>query len=179
MVTISQELVEETLQEFAGFSPVRAQKETIKVNKNQPNLLAFMMEFTQDLDQGVKELAIYMFYVVCRMFQKSSKKKLKRILPEKVIKCYEKNEHLIESLEGAHEKFFDRIARVQLSGQPYAMKYVVDTLIEAPEEEDPITLTEEDTGYLFLLLKTVVDLLDETLRSSLKRSSKIMMRQAW
>ncbi len=172
METISEELVEETWQEFASFSPVRAQKETIKVNKSQPNLLAFMMEFTQDLDQGVKELAIYMFYVVCRMFQKSSKKSLKRISPEEIINCYEKTERFIESLEGTDEKFLGRIAEVQLSGQPYVMKYVVETLMEAPEEEDPIALTEEDTGYLFLLFKTVVDLLDETLRAGLKISSK-------
>ena len=168
MEYISEELVEETWQEFASFSPVHAQKETIKINKNQPYLLAFMVEFTQGLDQEVKELAVYMFYVVCRMFQKSSKKKIKRISPEKVINCYEKNKRLIESLEGAHEKFIERIAGIQLSAQPYVMKYVVDTLIEAPEEEDPIALTEEDTVYLYLLLKTVVDLLAKTLRSSPK-----------
>ena len=162
MEPISKELVDETWQAFAGFSPVRVRKETIKANKNQPNLLAFMMEFTRDLDQEVKELAIYMFYVVCRMFQKSSKKSLKRISPEEIIKCYEKNEHFLENLEGTHERFIERIAGLQLFGQPYVMKYVVETLIEAPDEEDPVALTEEDTGYLFLLLKTVVDLLDKT-----------------
>ncbi len=172
MNPISQELVDETWQAFAGFSPARARKETIKVNKNQPNLLAFMMEFTQDLDQEVKELAIYMFYVVCRMFQKSSKKSLKRISPEEIINCYEKTERFIESLEGAHERFFERIAEVQLSEQPYVMKYVVETLMEAPEEEDPVILTEDDVGYLFLLFKTVVDLLDKTTSSSLKKSSR-------
>ena len=172
MNPISQELVDETWQAFAGFSPARARKETIKVNKNQPNLLAFMMEFTQDLDQEVKELAIYMFYVVCRMFQKSSKKSLKRISPEEIINCYEKTERFIESLEGAHERFFERIAEVQLSEQPYVMKYVVETLMEAPEEEDPVILTEDDIGYLFLLFKTVVDLLDKTTSSSLKKSSR-------
>jgi len=162
MEPISKELVDETWQEFAGFSSVRARKEMIKVNKNQPNLLAFMMEFTQDLDQEVKELAIYMFYVVCRMFQKSSKKSLKRISPEEIINCYEKTERFIESLEGTHERFFERIAEAQLSGQPYVMKYVVETLMEAPEEEYPIVLTEDDIGYLFLLFKTVVDLFDKT-----------------
>jgi len=167
MEPISQELVDETWQEFAGFSRVRARKETIKVNKNQPNLLAFMMEFTQDLDQEVQELAIYMFYVVCRMFQKSSKKSLKSISPEEIINCYEKTERFIESLEGAHERFFERIAEVQLSGQPYVMKYVVETLMEAPEEEEPIFLTEDDVGYLFLLFKTVVDLLDNKLSLAL------------
>jgi hypothetical protein len=162
MEPISKELMDETWQEFAGFSSVRARKEMIKVNKNQPNLLAFMMEFTQDLDREVQELAIYMFYVVCRMFQKSSKKSLKRISPEEIINCYEKTERFIESLEGTHERFFERIAEAQLSGQPYVMKYVVETLMEAPEEEYPIVLTEDDIGYLFLLFKTVVDLFDKT-----------------
>ena len=172
MNPISQELVDETWQAFAGFSPARARKETIKVNKNQPNLLAFMMEFTRDLDQEVQELAIYMFYVVCRMFQKSSKKSLKRISPEEIINCYEKTERFIESLEGTHERFFERIAKVQLSEQPYVMKYVVEALMEAPEEEDPVILTKDDVGYLFLLFKTVVDLLDKTTSSSLKKSSR-------
>ena len=161
MEPIPEELVEETWQEFAGFSRVGIQKETVKVNKNQPNLVAFMMEFTQDLDQEVRELALYMSYVICRMFQKSSKKGLKRISPEEIISYYEKTERLIESLEGTDEKFLERIAEVQLSGQPYVMKYVVETLMEAPEEEEPIALTEEDIGYLFLLFKTLVDVIDK------------------
>ncbi len=168
MEPISEELVEKTWKEFAAFPLERAQTETAKISKSQPNLLALMMEFTQELSQEVKELAIYMFYVLYRMFQKSSKKTIKRISAEEIITSYEKNEHFIKSLEGVHEKFFERIAEVQLSGQPYVMKYVVETLMEAPEDEAPVALTEEDMGYLFLLLKTVVDLLDERMRSGLK-----------
>jgi len=67
----------------------------------------------------------------------------------------------VESLEGVHEKFLDRIARVQLSAQPYVMRYVVETLMEAPEEQDPVPLSDEDIGFLFLLLKTAVDVLDK------------------
>ena len=33
-------------------------------------------------------------------------------------------------------------------------------LPEEPEEEDPIDMTEEDIGLMFILLKTVVDVLD-------------------
>ena len=161
MEPIPEQLVEETWQEFAGFSPTRIHTESKKFSKNQPNLLAFMMEFTIELDQDVKELAIYMYHVVCRMFDKSSKKRIRRISPEAVIDQYEKNEDLMESLEGAHEKFLERVAEVQLSRQPHVMKYIVDTLIEAPDEEDPVALTKDDIGYLFLLLKTVVDLLDK------------------
>jgi hypothetical protein len=168
MEPISAELVEKTWKEFAAFPLERAQKETEKISQSQPNLLALMMEFTQELSQEVKELAIYMFYVLYRMFQKNSKKTIKKISAEEIITSYEKNEHFIKSLEGVHEKFFERIAEVQLSGQPYVMKYVVETLMEAPEDEAPVALTEEDMGYLFLLLKTVVDLLDERMRSGLK-----------
>ena len=72
MEPISQELVERTWEEFAAFPLEQAQNETAIISKNQPNLLAFMMEFTQELSQEVKELAIYMFYVLYRMFQKNS-----------------------------------------------------------------------------------------------------------
>ena len=162
MEFVSEELVEETWQEFGSFSPKRARRDILKVSKNQPNLLAFMMEFTRELDEEVRELAIYMFYVICRMFQKSARRKTKRISDEEIITCYESNEEFMESLEGAHEKFLERIAEVQLLGQPHVMKYLVDTLFEEPEGEDPVSLTDEVIGYLFLLLKTVVELLDKT-----------------
>ena len=159
---ISEELVEETWQEVAEFSPDRGSKEMTEMGNNQPNLVAFMVEFTDELNQEVKELALYMFFNVYRMFEEGYGKKIKQISPEEIMECYERNEKLIESLEGVHDKFHDRIARVQLSGQPYVMKYVLDTLFEVPDEEDPIALTEEDTGFLFLLLKTVIDILNKT-----------------
>ena len=162
MEPIPEELVEETWQEVAGFALDREYTEMTRVSKHQSALVAFIMEFTQELDQDVGELATYMTFVVHRMFQKGSRKKIKKISAEEIIDCYEANEDLMESLEGVHEKFLDRIARVQLSGQPYVMRYVVETLIDAPEEEDPVALSDEDIGFVFLLLKTVVDVLDKT-----------------
>jgi len=159
--SITEDLVMETWQEFSGFSLKQAQREMKKVSKNQPYLLAFMMEFTKEQEREVRELAVYMFYVVCRMFQKSSKKKIKRVPVEEIIDAYKENEQFFKSMESSHEKFLKRIADTQISGQPYVMKYVVETLMEAPEDEDPVMLTEKDAGYLFLLLKTVVDLLDK------------------
>jgi len=162
MKPIPEELVEETWEEVAGFTLDRAHKEMTRASKNQPDLVAFVMEFTQDLDQEVKELATYATFVVYRMFLKSSPKKINKISAEEIIACYEANEDLMERLEGVHEKFLDRIARVQLSGQPYVLRYVLETLMEMPEEEDPVELSEEDIGFLFLVLKTVVDVLDKT-----------------
>jgi len=158
---ISEKFVEKTWQEVAGYSPNRANKEMQKMGKNQPDLLAFLMALTEDLDPEVRELAIYIAFVVYRIFE-GSQNKLKKITSKGIMDCYEYNEDLMGRLEGAHEKFIDRIARIQISKQPYVMKYVVDALIEESEEGDGVELTDEDKGFLFLLLKTVVDLLDKT-----------------
>lgn len=161
MEPLSQELVEETWQEVALFGPSRATKEMKTVGKKQPELLSFIMEFSEDLDPQVAELALYMFLVIYRMFEKGYGKWLKGVTVEEVIACYEANERLMEDLEKAHDRFYERIASVQISSQPYVIKYVVDTLFEVPEEEEPINLTDEDTGFLFLLLKTVIDALNK------------------
>jgi hypothetical protein len=160
MEPIPEAIVEKPWQEVAGFSPDRAKKEMIKIGNSQPELLAFVTELTKEMDQEVKELGIYMFLVVYRMFQKAHGK-IKKISSEEIIECYEHNEGLMERLEGAHEKFLDRIASVQTSRQPYVVNYVVEALMEKDEGEDAVVLTEKQKGFLFLLLKTVIDVLDQ------------------
>ena len=162
MEQLSEELVEETWQEVALFSPSRGAEEMIKIGKKQPDLLAFMVSFSEELEEQAKELALYMFLVVYRIFEKGHKKKIKVLKAKEIIKFYDGNETLIEKLEHAHEKFYDRITRIQISHQPYVIKYVVDTLFEESEDKnDSLCLTEEDTGAIFLMLKTVIDALDK------------------
>jgi hypothetical protein len=161
MEPISEKIVEKTWQEVASYSPIQANKKMQEMGKNQPEILAFLMALTEDLEPEVKELAIYIGFVVYRIFE-GSRNKIKKITSKEIIYCYEYNQDLMERLEGANEKFIDRIARVQVSKQPYVMKYVVDALMEESEEEDGVELTDEDKCFLFLLLKTVVDLLDKT-----------------
>ena len=160
MEPIPEEIVEKTWQEVAGFSPDRAKKEMIKIGNRQQELLTFVMESAKEMGQEVRELAIYMFLVVYRMFQEAHGK-IKKISSEEIIECYEHNEGLMERLKGAHDKFLDRVASVQTSRQPYVVKYVVDALMEDEEREDGGALTEEQKGFLFLLFKTVIDVLDK------------------
>ena len=162
MEIIPEDLVIETWQEVSEFTAERARAEMTRVSKIQPNLVAFMVEFTQDLEPEVTELALFWFFNVYRMFQKGVRKPLIQVDHEIIVDCYESNETLIESLERAHERFVERIASVQLLDQPYVMKYVVEAFFEDRQEKEDVELTEDDTGYLFLLLKTVVDALNKT-----------------
>ena len=104
MEPIPEELVEETWQEVAGFTLDRAHKEMTSTSKNQPDLVAFIMEFTQELDQEVRELTTYMAFVVYRMFQKSSRKKIKKISAEEIIDCYEANDSIGNPILDADER---------------------------------------------------------------------------
>jgi hypothetical protein len=157
---IPEEIVERTWQEVSGFTPDKANKEMLKIGNAQPELLAFVVESSKEMGREVSELAIYLFVVVYRMF-KEVHGKIRKVSSEEIIQCYQHNEALMERLDGAHDKFLDRIAGVQASGQPHVVKYVADTLMEEDEGEDALLLTEEQKGFLFLLLKTVIDALDQ------------------
>ena len=157
MDPLSKEFVEKTWQQVAKFTLDRANKEMIAMGKKQPDLLAFLMAYTDDLQQDVKELAIYIAFVIYKMFLDSSGK-IPGISSKEIMALYDKNTSLIESIEGTHEKFIDRIASVQVSKQPYVMKYVLEALTEEAEE-DGIALTEEDIGSLFILFKTEIEVL--------------------
>lgn len=159
MEPLSEGFVEKTWQQIAKFTPERANKEMLAMGKSQPDLLAFLMAYTDDLQQEVKELAIYIAFVVYKMFFDSSGK-IPRISSREIMARYDENMSLMESLEEAHVKFIDRIARVQVSDQPYVMGYVLEALME-DAEEDGIDLTEEDIGSLFILFKTEIEVLEK------------------
>jgi hypothetical protein len=71
----------------------------VKVGNSQPQLLASVAELAEEMDKTVKELAIYMILVVYRMFQETHGK-VKKILSEEIIGCYEHNERIMERLRG-------------------------------------------------------------------------------
>jgi len=157
--TLSEEVIEKTWQEVSNFTPARADKEMLAMGKNQPDLLAFLIAYTDDLEQGVKELAIYIAFVVYKMFL-GSHGKTPRISSREIMTRYNENTRFLESLEGTHENLIEKIANVEVSKQPYVMKYVLEALTE-DAEEDGIRITEEDIGFLFILFKTEIEVLDK------------------
>ena len=157
METLSEEFVEQTWQQIAGFTPERSTKEMHAMGKSQPDLLAFLLAYTDDLRQEVKELGIYVAFVVYKIFHESAGK-IPKILSKKIMSMYDENARFLEGLEGTHEKITDRIAKVTVSKRPYVMKYVLEALMEDAEEEG-INLTEEDIGFLFIFLKTEIEVL--------------------
>jgi hypothetical protein len=56
------------------------------------------------------------------------------------------------------------VTEVETVRQPFIYRYLAEALFEE-EGDEAIDLTEEETGLLFLALKTIVDALDEAIDS--------------
>lgn len=160
MKSITEGLINKIRKETDHYDEERAAKEMALFSRSQPNLLSFILEFTQDLDERAEELGVYLLFVVYNAFQKEYGRKIKKITQKELISSFEENDKLVKGLEKAHEKFFDRVAGTQLAAQPYVIKYVIDALYETDEDdEESGPLNEEDIVNLFMLIKTVIDVL--------------------
>lgn len=160
MDPLSEEFVDEVCMELAELTPEKGYKESVETAKKQPEIMAFLTEMTEDIDEEIRVLAVYMFFAIYRMFVKAYANEIDKVTSDEIIDSYKINEELMDSLEGIHEEFFERIAEVQMACQPYVIRFVVESLFEALEGEDPVLFGEEDMGYLFLLMKTVIDVLN-------------------
>lgn len=160
MEPIPEHLVERTRQEVAAYSQDQAASEMRKIGEAQPELLSFMVEFTRDLPLQSIDMGIYLFFVVYRIFEKGYAGDIGQVSDDEIIACYEANADLMESLESAHYRFLERAAEVQLASQPYVIRYVIDSFFEVSDDDETDPVSDEDIGYLFLLLKTVIDVLN-------------------
>ena len=157
---ISEELVEATWRESASFSLAAGRREFDRIAKRQPVLLAFVLAESEDLSRDGAELANYLFGVIARMFY-AAVPKLRRISARAIQECADEVETRMTSLVGAHGRFLESAAIAVSSRQPHVFRYLVETLMEQRDADDPLQLTEDDKGGIFLILAAVINALDE------------------
>lgn len=159
MGAISEALVDETWQEIGRLSETQARSRMDQIARAQPHLLAFVLGTTGNLRADAQQVAVYLFAVIHRMFEKAVGR-LTRAKPPEIDVAYERNQRFLEKFEHSHPRFLEQAAKSMTSSQPFVMKYLVEALMETPEGDAPVALSEEETGLIFLVLKTVVDILD-------------------
>jgi hypothetical protein len=164
MNTIDEDIVEATWQEVGSMEPQDAQSAMQEAAEKQPALLTYVMAATAETREEVQELGVYLYYVIFRMFEVGAEKPLEEVSIEAVERHADRNDDLLERLESAHDRFFERVSEVETARQPYIYRYLVEALFEE-EDDESVELAEEETGLLFLTLKTVVDAMDEALNS--------------
>ena len=133
-----------------------------RLSRRQPALLAFVTTFSEDLSKDGAELGIYMFVAIVHMFEMHFGKRLQSVGPKRIESTYEENVKMLDRLTGVHERWHERAAVAQSEKQPLVWKYVVECLFEPADPE--LNLSEEDQGSLAIIMRTVIDALDSSIR---------------
>lgn len=161
MEPVPPQVVEETWQRVASLSPGDAPKLISRMGKRQPLMLAYLMAVDHDvLNQDERELLLYLGVAVWQTMSQGTK----RIpgVTERILDAAEaKNNKMAEYLGGeTGEEGFLQATKTIISnyGQPEVLRYVVEALMEEPEEG--CVIRDENIGIMFLDLKTVIDCLD-------------------
>ena len=158
---ISEEVVKATWQGSASLPPVEARRKFERLAKAQPALLAFVLARSENLTPLAAELATYIYFVIARMFYAASPR-IRRVSIEAIEASAAEIETRVASLEGAHAGFLERAARVLSQRQPHVFRYLIETIMEASDDDgDPLALTPDDRGGIFLILATVIETFDE------------------
>jgi hypothetical protein len=155
-------VVEAAWLEIGGLSEDQARLHMQRLSRRQPALLAFVTTFSEDLSKGGAELGIYMFVAVVQMFEMHLGKRLQNVGPKRIESIHEENMNLLDRLSGADERWLERSAIAQSERQPWVWKYVVECLFEPDDPE--LNLSEGEQGSLAIIMKTVIDALDSSVR---------------
>ncbi|HOP85281.1 MAG TPA: hypothetical protein PLM71_05935 [Syntrophorhabdaceae bacterium] len=167
ITSISEEIVVKTYMDVAGFAPHKIQREMEKLNKDQPDLFYFVLTSLEEMDEDVRDLGIYLFFVVYMMFKKAYKK-INRVTFDDIDETYDYNLKILDTIEHGDENALMDFAEKEMVKQPYVMKYITEALMEEDDEYDEISLKADDKGFLFLFLKTITDILDKNTTKVIK-----------
>ncbi|MCB1058407.1 MAG: hypothetical protein KDD11_23135 [Acidobacteria bacterium] len=126
--------------------------------REQPALLGFVLAATEGLSKSAHSLANVLYFQIARLFDSAAPGPVPRVSEERLATLFEWN------LEDLSEDSPDDAAPDEPwsgTGQPHLLRRVLESLFEAPELDESGELDEEEIGHLFVVLKTVVDALDE------------------
>jgi hypothetical protein len=162
MSEVSAEVMEATWVEVASLSDSRGRSETKRAQREQPHLFEFVLGATQQLSPAVHALGFYIFLVIWQAFERATMSKIPRVTAGAIERRREENEQALSRFQGADARFLERAAAAQISREPAVFRYMVEALMEAPDDpDDPVELTEEENGTLFLVLQVAIDVLHD------------------
>ena len=160
MNPISSEIVEKTWKKVGNMSPLQGQKMINQMSKQQPVILAYLMAAGDDLlNEDERELLLYLGVVVWQIMLQGDAP-LPKVTEKALDKAERKNIKMLERFAGKSLDQMEKGVEEMLRNynQREVLKYVVEALMEEPEEG--CFIREENKGTMMVSLKTVNDCFD-------------------
>ncbi|MBA7712683.1 hypothetical protein ES703_121669 [subsurface metagenome] len=157
MDPIPLKIVEKTWKKMSTMSWQEITELTNLMRKQQPFVLAYLLAAGHEIfNQDEREQLLYLGVVIWQIMSQGSKP-LTKITGDTLDGVEKANIEMLEYLAGESETdFMDTLRQVVNNyPQPEVLKYVVEALVEKPEEGSLIR--EEKKGYILIYLKTIID----------------------
>lgn len=152
---VSAQLVEDTWRAIGALSDDEIRRKQALCGKEQQELTGFVLAFTSDLPPEAFGLALYVHLVVIEAFRRSGAR-FRRLKPTRIETTWRENFGFVGDLKAAGHTRAPFQLRPELASEPAVMQYVIDALTEE-NEDDPVSLSEEDFWRIVQVLKTVAD----------------------
>jgi hypothetical protein len=159
MEIIPYDFIESIQKQVDEMTTEDSQNKMKEVYLNQPNLSEYIVAMNQDLDDEINKFTLYLFSIIYLAIKSFYQKDLEVISDEIIIKAHENNIELLESLEISHELFVNQTAETNLKNQPGIYKFITESIFE--ELNEIIDISEDEEGWIFLILKSTIDALNE------------------
>lgn len=128
--------------------------------REQPEILAFVLAGTAQLGTEARAVGIFLGDVVFEAFRVAGR--LTRPIPTgNFVQALKRNREMAFRIGQAHDKFAERYLRHSNTlRQPALIRYVTGVLLE-DEPTCRHRIPRDELGPLFIMLKSIVDVLDE------------------
>ena len=155
--------LESVWQEVAQLPGERVPEEMERVGRSQPDLMAFVLAATDGRRVEVREIAIYLFYVLVRIFECGTARPIPPIPDADLHRQFKQNVALVKR-SGGEQRWFENQAAPDLARHAPVVQSLIRALqaeAQGGEGMDEPGLRSEEVGALFFALRTVVDALQE------------------
>ena len=131
--------------------------------REQPEVLAFVMAGTAHLKPEARAVGVFLAEVIEQCFRREGRSS-RRLASVEFVSALRENREMAIRVGQAHEKLAERYLRCSRTlRQPALIRYVTGVLLE----HDPTCrhrVPREELGPLFIVLKSVIDVLDDSAR---------------
>lgn len=158
MEPIPETIVNSIHREFSGIQTEELREKAESLHTKQPELMAFVQACVNQMDGEGSDLAVYLFFMICRMYNETYGEQIASVSPEDIMGRYKKNEEQIEKLTEAQDEL-DNDSLGLNTKQPHLIDYLMEVLQSARDEEKE-DLTVGEQTYIFLILSTVMMVLN-------------------
>lgn len=164
MKPVPERIVNTVHQEFSGVQIPELREKASDLHEEQPELMAFVQASISQVEGDAADLAVYLFFMVCRMYQDAYGDDVGVVESSDIMTRYKENEEQIEQLaqrEGdveGHSFGLD-------TQQPHLIEYLMEVLKGARDEEKE-NLDAGEQAYVFLILSTVMTVLNYAVKKA-------------